>query len=398
MPSPSSTRDPFSGLELISEDTNLSMGSMEAVDWTPPAPITSGKPSKLAGISLAIGVTCAAILTHVWLLSPFGIPFGPSVIAMIFGIVIANLVKLPENAYAGLHWIVAGLIPVAIVALGAGLDLSVLAANGWTFLGLVVLAIAVSFGAAGVFGKWLGLSREATLLVGAGSAICGSSAILAIAPLLNAKKENIIASVAAINIIGLLAMTVCIAVGLVFPIADTAFGLWCGATIHAVPTVAGAAFDFSEKAGEIATLIKLGRVAMLAPVVIVIALWSRAELTANTTGVTKAKRKLGNPLRLVPWFVVGFVVAALLKTFQLLPTLEFSADSKLIAQPLSLSAGSVVQSVGKMLLTLAMAAIGLQVGLRSMLANGRTVVLSTCLTWIVLSGVLLAVILLLPRA
>jgi len=397
MPASSTTRDPFSGLELISEDTNLSMGSMEAIDWTPPAPAQEAEPSKLGGISLAALVTCAAILTHVLLLRPLGIPFGPSVIAMIYGIIIANLIKLPEKAYAGLHWIVAGLIPVAIVALGAGLDLSVLAANGWTFLGLVLLAVVVSFTAAACFGKWLGLSREATLLVGAGSAICGSSAILAIAPLLNAKKENIIASVAAINLIGLLAMTVCIGVGLIFPIADTAFGLWCGATIHAVPTVAGAAFDYSEKAGEIATLIKLGRVAMLAPVVIAFALWFRPKLTANTTAATRARRKLGNPLRLVPWFVVGFVVAALLKTFHLLPTLEFSADSKLIPQPLSLSAGGVVQSAGKLLLTLAMAAIGLQVGLRSMLATGRTVVLSTCLTWIVLSGVLLTIILFLPR-
>lgn len=396
MPSSPSTRDPFSGLELISEDTNLSMGSMEAIDWAPPAPTADRAPSKLTGISLAAAVTCAAMLTHVWLLNPFGIPFGPSVIAMIYGIVVANFVKLPEKTYAGLHWIVAALIPIAIVALGAGLDLSVLAANGWTFLGLVILAVVVAFAAAGFFGKWLGLSREATLLIGAGSAICGSSAILAIAPLLKAKKENLIASVAAVNLIGLLAMSVCIVVGLVFPIADTAFGLWCGATIHAVPTVAGAAFDYSEKAGEIATLIKLGRVAMLAPVVIAFALWFRPSGTANTTAATGATSKLGNPLRLVPWFVVGFVVAALLKTFHLLPMLEFSADSRLISQPLSLSAGGVVQSAGKMLLTLAMAAIGLQVGLRSMLATGRTVVLSTCLTWIVLSGVLLIVILLLP--
>jgi len=395
MPSSPSTRDPFSGLELLSEDTNLSMGSMEAVDWAPPSPDVEAAPSKLVGVSLAVTTTCAAVLTHAWLLNPFGIPFGPSVIAMIYGIIIANFVKLPEKAYIGLHWIVAALIPIAIVALGAGLDLSVLAANGWTFLSLVVLAVVVSFTAAGCLGKWLGISREATLLVGAGSAICGSSAILAIAPLISAKKDNIIASVAAINVIGLLAMTVCIAVGLAFPMADTAFGLWCGATIHAVPTVAGAAFDYSEKAGEIATLIKLGRVAMLAPVVIAIALWCRPKLSANTTAATRAKRKLGNPLHLVPWFVVGFVVAALLKTFHLLPTLEFSADSMLLAQPFSLNSGSVIQSAGKMLLTLAMAAIGLQVGLRSMLATGRIVLLSTCLTWVTLSGILFVTILLL---
>ena len=394
MPSPSATRDPFSGLELLSEDTNLSLGSMEAIDWSPPAAPPAREPSRLGGICLAAGVTCLAILTHVWLLKPFGIPFGPSVIAMIYGIVIANLLNLPDKVFSGLHWIVSGLIPIAIVALGAGLDLSVLASNGWTFLGLVVLAVAVSLGAAGIFGKWLGLSREATLLVGAGSAICGSSAILAIAPLLKAKKENIIASVAAINLIGLLAMTVCIVVGLVFDqIAASDFGQWCGATIHAVPTVAGAAFDHSEEAGEIATLIKLGRVAMLAPLVIAFAIWCRTGASTNSNA---AGSKLGNPLRLVPWFVVGFVIAALLKTFQLMPTLNFSDRSALIDQPLSLDAASSIQWVGKMLLTLAMAAIGLQVGLRSMLKTGRTAVLATLFTWIVLSAALLTAILLLP--
>lgn len=359
---------------------------MEAVDWTPPAVATT--PSKLGGICLAAVVTCAAVLTHVLLLKPFGIPFGPSVIAMIYGIIVANIFKLPEKAYAGLHWIVAGLIPIAIVALGAGLDLSVLAANGWTFLGLVVLAVVISLGAASLLGKWLGLPREATLLVAAGTAICGSSAILAVAPLLKAKSENIIASVAAINLIGLLAMSVCIVVGLVFPIAASDFGLWCGATIHAVPTVAGAAFDHSEKAGEIATLIKLGRVAMLAPLVIVFALWFRPGKKSAS------KQKIGNPLRLVPWFVVGFVVAALLSTFKLLPTLEFSSDSHLLARAFSLEAGGAIQGAGKLLLTLAMAAIGLQVGLRSMLATGRTAVLTTLLTWIVLSAIVLTVILL----
>jgi uncharacterized integral membrane protein (TIGR00698 family) len=395
MPSPSTTRDPFSGLELLSEDTNLSLGSMEAVDWTPPAATTAAEPSKLGGICLATGVTCLAILTHVWLLKPFGIPFGPSVIAMIYGIVIANLFHLPDKIFSGLHWIVSRLIPIAIVALGAGLDLSVLASNGWTFLGLVVLAVVVSLGAASIFGKWLGLSKEATLLVGAGSAICGSSAILAIAPLLKAKKENIIASVAAINIIGLLAMIICIVVGLVFPIAASDFGQWCGSTIHAVPTVAGAAFDHSAEAGEIATLIKLGRVAMLAPLVIALAIWTRPKENANSTAA-RGGRKLGNPLRLVPWFVIGFVVAALLKTFQLMPTLNFSSDSALIDQPLSVNAANSIQWLGKLLLTLAMAAIGLQVGLRSMLKTGRTAVLATLFTWIVLSAILLTVILLVP--
>lgn len=395
MPSPSPTRDPFSGLELLSEDTNLSLGSMEAVDWTPPATTADAEPSRLGGICLATAVTCVAILTHVWLLRPFGIPFGPSVIAMIYGIIIANVLNLPDKVFSGLHWIVSGLIPIAIVALGAGLDLSVLASNGWTFLGLVVLAVVVSLGAASIFGKWLGLSREATLLVAAGSAICGSSAILAIAPLLKAKKDNIIASVAAINLIGLLAMTVCIVVGLVFDeIAASDFGQWCGATIHAVPTVAGAAFDHSAEAGEIATLIKLGRVAMLAPLVIAFAIWYRPEENAKSSAIGAGK--LGNPLRLVPWFVIGFIVAALLKTFQLMPTLNFSSESALIDEPLRLNAGSTIQWIGKMLLTLAMAAIGLQVGLRSMLKTGRTAVLATLFTWIVLSVVLLTVILLIP--
>ena len=131
---------------------------------------------------------------------------------------------------------------------------------------------------------------------------------------------------------------------------------------------------------------------MLAPLVIAVAIWFRPKASNPSSAIGGAK--MGNPLRLVPWFVVGFVVAALLKTFQLMPTLNFSAESALIDQPLSLNAGSSIQWLGKLLLSLAMAAIGLQVGLRSMLKTGRTAVLATLFTWIVLSAVLLTVILL----
>jgi uncharacterized membrane protein YadS len=146
--------------------------------------------------------------------------------------------------------------------------------------------------------------------------------------------------------------------GAAFHLTDQAFGLWAGTTIHAVPQVVAAGFAYSQSAGAMATLIKLVRVTFLAPFILVLALWH--------TRTRKATGK-GEPInvrysRLIPPFVWGFLALAALNTADLVPSLQFKYGTFPLLPALT--------NGGEILLTLSMAAMGLEVDLRQFLKVG----------------------------
>lgn len=384
------TRDPFSGLQLMSEGAFASLGSMEAMDWD-----TGSKPKDraiLSGVLLALVITSAALAGHHLVLEPLSIPLGSTALAMILGIGLKNLLKLPTRIQAGCRWIVTCLIPIAIVALGAGLDLSILTTQGLRYLVFIATAIAVSISVSLLLGRVLKLKPSTSLLIGCGTGICGSSAILAVAPIIKADEEDIIVSVGAINLIGILAMFICITVGATLPISAESFGVWTGATIHAIPTVAAAAFDHSVEAGETATLVKLGRVAMLMPLIFAIALAKHMQPgAANSSGPGTGASIITRGLKLVPWFVWGFAIMAMAGSLELLPDLSFPS-STFFTEGTTLNSRELIRSSGKLLLAMAMAAIGLQVNLKSMLNAGQRSILVATLAWLALTSVTLCLL------
>ena len=127
----------------------------------------------------------------------------------------------------------------------------------------------------------LKLWKRTALLIGAGTAICGNSAIVAVAPLIDATDEDLMLSMSTINLLGLPLMFLFPLAGAMLGLGDQAYGVWAGTSIHAVPQVVAAAFAFSPGAGSIATLVKLVRVALLAPFTFVLAIAIR---TAQADG------------------------------------------------------------------------------------------------------------------
>lgn len=371
--SPNIASDPFSGLQILDDAAFSSLGSMEAIDWDA---FEQKKTSALwPGLALAGIFALTAICLHRFVLKPAAIPLGASVLAMLFGLVFRQFFQKTLTFMNGCRWIVSKLIPIAVIALGAGLSLKALAAGSVLWLLMAVMVVAISFGAAILLGRLLGVKRSTAILIGAGTGICGSSAILAVAPLIKSKDADIVISVTVINLIGLLAMAFCIASAGLTPIAAETFGVWTGATIHAIPTVAAAAFDHSDEAGQTATLVKLMRVAMLAPLIFGLALVH-----------CRKEKKEGNlkTFRLIPYFVWGFVGLALLNTFGLLPVLQFSGENgNLFAQDYSVGLSGILTQMGKWILTLAMAAIGIQVAFRPLFRAGGKSILLAVLTWLV---------------
>src|SRR5206468_4876555 len=165
-------------------------------------------------------------------------------------------------------------------------------------VGLVCLALACGY----AIGRAAGLSGKLSLLVACGNAICGNSAIAAVAPVIGADREDVAASIALTAVLG---VVVVLALPLLIPLLGYShyqYGVLAGLTVYAVPQVLAAAFAVSTLSGQVATAVKLARVLMLGPVVTFFAV--RAHRAGSSTLSLR---------RLVPWFVVGFVVLATLR-------------------------------------------------------------------------------------
>lgn len=372
----------------LSAEAFTSWGSMEGVYspvvtrvkgtgltsvWAPLAP----------GYAMAAGVVLLAFLVHRLPFAPFTVysdagtrhPVSTAIIALIVGLLLRNTLPLPVSLKVGCKSVVKKIIPVSIVLMGAGLNMATLASVGLKVMLITMVCIAIALVGGYYLGRLIGLNWKTALLLATGTGICGNSAIVAVAPLIDADDDDLVLSVGAVNLLGLVAMLVWPMVGGLLHLTDDMFGVWAGTSIHAVPQVVAAGFAFSPDAGTLATLVKLVRVTMLAPLVFVLAMLYAKHHQGETGSDSAITVRYA---RLVPWFVWGFVAFAILNTLGLLPTLNFKVSGLLtgsgIAERAQVSLVAFLTGAGKVLLALAMAAIGLEVNLRVLAGVGRRAV------------------------
>ncbi|HXJ39934.1 MAG TPA: putative sulfate exporter family transporter [Bryobacteraceae bacterium] len=370
--------------EPVTEDWLASLDSMEGIYSLPAVEIQSPSarvvvppPSVWPGYQLAAVTAVIGYAIHYLPFAPFMVaspagvrrPVSSAIAAIVAGVLIRNVLPVPGSILEGCKVIVRKMIPLTIVLTGAGLNLALFGTIGLATISITVLCILISLLAAQAIGRMLGLWPRTSLLIGVGTAICGNSAIVAVAPLIDASEEDVALSVGTVNLLGLLCMLLLPSLGGLLHLSDQAFGVWAGSTIHAVPQVVAAAFAYSQNAGTLATLVKLVRVTLLAPLVIVLSLVyarrDRGKLTVHYS-------------RLVPSFVWGFMVLALVNTMGLIPTLQFHVASWVpgAGGGFQVAGSSLVSEMETLLLTLAMAAMGLEVGLRRMLHVGSLALLT----------------------
>ncbi len=339
----------------MSEDALLSLGSMEGLAEIPVA--KKREEALLPGYAAAGLVGVIAFSVHYLPFPPFLVDgrrsLSASIIAILAAVVLRNVFALPGQIMPGCKHAVRNLIPLAIVFTGAGLDLTQVSGVGWHAFLIVLAGMAVATVAAVQFGRALGLSRTTSLLIGSGTAVCGTSAIVAAAPLIDARDEDLTLSVGTVSLLGLVLMFLLPLVGGLLSMSQQQFGVWAGASIHAVPQGVAAGFTYGPEAGALATLVKLARVALLAPFLLALTI-----LSGRTAGSGIQARKL------IPGFFWGFLALAALQTLRWIPTLAWDGGAKL-----------PVSEIANWLLTLAMAAIGLEVNLRLLArVGGRALV------------------------
>ena len=260
--------------------------------------------SKNIGISIAIIITVIAYLANLFLSSQ-EISIGSSTLALILGAIIAYYIPNTED---GGRWMISTILPISIVLLGFGLNLTAFFVPEIGLVGIAaIFATAVtSFIICYFAGRYLELDLETCLALGTGGAICGNSAVVAVSPGLKLKEQTVAVILAIINLLGLITFLLLPILSSVLGLSEHQAGIWAGSVIHAVPQAIAAGETMGEEAMIIATAVKLSRVSLL---IIIVPLCALVGNRNNKT--SREDTRIGT----IPYFVPGFVVAAILSTW-----------------------------------------------------------------------------------
>jgi uncharacterized integral membrane protein (TIGR00698 family) len=313
----------------------------------------------VSAAALALGEGERAAFGHAWL--------EPLVLAILVGAAVRTAWTPGPRWSPGVTFGARTLLEVAVVLLGASVSAATLSALGLAFVLAILLIVAVGIGVGFAVGRALGLPPRLAVLVACGNAICGNSAIAAVAPAIGADGEEVTASIAFTAVLGVIAVLLLPLLGVALKMSALQYGALAGLTVYAVPQVLAAAAPFGPAAVQTGTLVKLVRVLMLGPVVFVLSL-------VAGRGDGGGRPRLS---RMVPWFIVGFVVMIVLRSLGAIPAS--------VLPGLAWTSG--------MLTVVAMAGLGLQTDIRAVARAGGRVILAAVLSL----GVLLALALLAIR-
>jgi uncharacterized integral membrane protein (TIGR00698 family) len=346
----------------------LSLPQPKSSKQEPPSSIVSGLVVTLALTVVALYVSEAPV----W---PFTLaggrhPIEAVMLAMVFGMIFSNAWHLPKPCSAGVKFSVKKLLPLGIVLLGARLDFNSIIKVGAASVCLSVLETVVAFCMLLWLSRYLQLPRKLGLLLGVGTAICGGTAIVATAPVIDADEKDVVFGVATVTLLGLIWMFVLPVLGEAFGMSAKAFGVWAGLSIHQTPQVIAAGFAYGvdpETAGSTATVVKLARVCLLAPVVFIVG-WLHARGEAKIHG-DKARTKV-NYFRLFPMFVFGFLAFALLRSLHLLPELHFAASNFISEKNRIVDLPALCDKLSKYCIVISMAGVGLETRFSAMKQTG----------------------------
>jgi uncharacterized integral membrane protein (TIGR00698 family) len=227
--------------------------------------------------------------------------------ALTIGLLVRNAIAPFSPSPRATNLIATRVLKLAIVCLGAGLDLRIVDSLGLPVLATIVTAVLVGLASASLIGRLVGLDAGAATLIGVGTAICGASAIAAVAPLIRASREQTGVALATIFTFNALALFAYPIVGHALAMSSTAFGTWAGIGVHDTASAVATGFAFDGPSGDVATVVKLTRALFLLPVAIAIAARREHEGSEPFAWLTA-----------VPLFVIGFILTATANSLGLL--------------------------------------------------------------------------------
>lgn len=195
------------------------------------------------------------------------------------------------------------LLQGCVVGLGFGMPLAAVLRAGATGVGYTVAGIAVALAAGLALGRWLGVGREPSILITAGTSICGGSAIAAVGPAIGARAESMSVALATVFLLNAVALYVFPPIGGMLGLTEEEFAIWAALAIHDTSSVVGAAAVYGPESLQQATVLKLARALWIVPLTFAAAWYAGRGATDQVRGRVK-----------VPWFIGLFILAAVVRT------------------------------------------------------------------------------------
>ena len=281
---------------------------------------------------------------------------GGSIIALFIGMGLNQLRKPADFIRPGLAFTSKKMLKFAIILLGASLSIGTILHVGRLSLTVMVFTLLTCFGGGYIVGRMLGLDWKLSNMISAGTGICGGSAIAAIAPVIDAEDKDIAYAMSATFLFDMVMIVVFPILGRMMGMSDIAYGLWAGTAVNDTSSVVAAGYAFSEAAGDFATMVKLTRTLSIIPTVIIFALINvrLKRKAALAQGDDQEMRSDVKFTKLFPWFILFFVLLAVINSVGLIPA--------------ALSAA--MKETSKFLMVAALAAIGLNTDFREMKQSG----------------------------
>lgn len=309
--------------------------------------------SPLPGWLLMIGIALFSTFFSQRIVVSTRHPLESVTIAILFGLFLRNLIPLPNLFHMGISKYET-FLKSGIILLGIGLSFFAVLEIGAKAITLVVLCLLIAPLLFFSIGRKAGLSEKMNILVGIGTTICGSTAIAITAPVIEAEGDDVSYAIGTISLFGIVAMFLFPIVAKLFGLNQSTFGLWAGTAIHATPQVVAAGYMYGEVAGQVSTVAKLTRNIFMAPAVFLIGLWYMKKKLKKVEGLSK-KTKYS---KAIPFFLFGFLALAIIRTIgdgtSFLPAFQWMW---FVQQ---------VNELGKFLVLIAMAGIGLNTRLDTM--------------------------------
>ncbi len=302
----------------------------------------------LPGLILAVIVSVCAKVVSGYLPGP-----GTISLAIIIGIVVGNILPGKDRFSDGVNFGEKKILPVAIALMGLELEFHTLGKLGIAAFGVVIPAMVLSVFVAFYIGKKLGLTKSMSLVLGVGNSVCGSSAIIASAPVVKADKSEVGVSVSAVNLMGTVGIFLMPALAHMIALNDLESSYLIGGTLQAIGQVVASGFSVSDNVGDVATIVKMLRVLMIGPIVLILSFLYRGG------------KGEGGKKSYVPGYIWGFIGFAILGSF-------LRGDEMILPY---------LKTGGKLLLLVAMASVGLRIHFKALIKQGpKAIIVVTLLT------------------
>jgi uncharacterized integral membrane protein (TIGR00698 family) len=331
--------------------------------------------SLIPGIILCLAVTGFAFLLQEFEARIAGQTYLEAlVLAILLGVAIRTAWRPGPSFYPGIHFSAKTLLETAVVLLGASVSVRTVLALGPKLLVGIVAVVAVSILFSYAISRLLRLSTRMSILIACGNSICGNSAIAAVAPVIGADGDDIAASIAFTAVLGVIVVLLLPLLVPILLLSLTQYGVLAGLTVYAVPQVLAATLPIGALSNQVGTVVKLVRVLMLGPVVLMVSLLT-ARLREGADAHVESPR-LPALRQMVPWFIAGFLLVLVLRSSGAIPAAWLG--------PIKFTAATLT--------TISMAALGLGVDVRVVAKAGLRVTTAVTVSLIALGAISLLLI------